>query len=188
MVETPPHILEWKKSDYLDTIDDNNIRCLPVGLGCNLQWRKDQRSMVTNRAISPHQLPRATGSYSCSPDIRKGEIRDFNTFASGQFHSCCLHQQKGGTVSPMLSQLTKDLWLWCMKKNILLQAQHLPGVLNTVADEESRTWSDRSEWMLSPTIFQKINGLLGPLSTDLFASRLSSQLPVYVSWKPDPLA
>jgi len=75
-----------------------------------------------------------------------------------------------------------------MKRNILLQAQHLPGVLNTVVDKESRTWSDRLEWMLSPTIFQKINTLLGPLSTDLFAIRLSSQLPVYMSWKPDPLA
>ena len=72
--------------------------------------------------LSPHQLPRATGGHSCSPDIRKGEIRDFNTYASGQLHSCCLFQQKGWTVSPMLSQLTKDLWLWCMKRNILLQA------------------------------------------------------------------
>ena len=102
--------------------------------------------------LSPHQLPRATGGHSYSPDIRKGEIRDFNTYASGQLHSCCLFQQKGWIVSPMLSQLTKDLWLWCMKRNILLQAQHLPGVLNTVPDEESRTWLDRSEWMLSPTI------------------------------------
>jgi len=38
------------------------------------------------------------------------------------------------------------------------------------------------------TLFQKINLLLGPLSTDLFASRLSSNPPVYVSWKPDPSA
>ena len=30
--------------------------------------------------------------------------------------------------------------------------------------------------------------MLGPLSTDLFANRLSSQLPVFVSWRPDPLA
>ena len=29
---------------------------------------------------------------------------------------------------------------------------------------------------------------LGPLSMDLFASRLSNQLPKFVSWKPDPLA
>jgi len=75
-----------------------------------------------------------------------------------------------------------------MERNILLHAQHLPGVLNTIADEESRIWSDRSEWKLSPILFQEINHLLGPLSTDLFASRLSSQLPIFVSWKPDPLA
>ena len=82
----------------------------------------------------------------------------------------------GGTASPTLSQLTKDLWLWCMERNILLQA-HLPGVLNSIADKESRTWSDRSEWRLSPALFQRINHQLGPLSTDLFASRLSAQLP-----------
>ena len=94
----------------------------------------------------------------------------------------------GGTASPMLSQLTKDLWLWCMGRNILLQAQHLPGALNSIADRESRTWSDRSEWKLNPIVFRKINLLLGPLSTDLFASRLSTQLLSFVSWKPDPLA
>ena len=29
---------------------------------------------------------------------------------------------------------------------------------------------------------------LGPLSTDLFVSKLSAQLPSFISWKPDPLA
>lgn len=91
----------------------------------------------------------------------------------------------GGTVSPMLLQ---DLWLWCMERNILLQAQHLPGALNSIANRESRIWSDRSEWKLNPSLFQKINQLLGPLSTDLFASRLSTQLPTFVSWWPDPMA
>ena len=31
-----------------------------------------------------------------------------------------------------------------------------------------------------------INRLRGPLQVDLFASRLSYQLPEYVSWRPDP--
>ena len=75
-----------------------------------------------------------------------------------------------------------------MGRNIHLQAQHLPGALNFIADRESRIWSDRSEWKLDPMLFQKINTLLGPLSTDLFASRLSTQLLSFVSWKPDPLA
>ena len=94
--------------------------------------------------------------------------------------------RKGGTVSPTLSHLEKTMWLWCMERNISLKAQHLPGVMNSIADRESRAWSDRSEWKLSPKIFQRINSQLGPLSTDLFASRLSNQLPTFVSWKPDP--
>ena len=84
----------------------------------------------------------------------------------------------GGTASPTLSQLTKDLWLWCMGRNILLQAQHLPGALNSIADRESRIWSDRSEWKLNPILFLRINTLLGPLSTDLLPAgcQLSSRV------------
>ena len=93
-----------------------------------------------------------------------------------------------GTTSPKLSHLTKDLWLWCMERNILLQAQHLTRVLNSIANRESRIWSDRSEWKLSPDLIQNINHKLGPLSTDLLASRLSAQLPAFISWKLDPLA
>ena len=88
----------------------------------------------------------------------------------------------------MLLQMTKDLWLWCMERNISIHAQHLPGVLNTIADRESRTWSDRSEWKLPPAIFHRVNLQLGPLSTDLFASRLLAQLTTFVSWKPHPSA
>ena len=88
------------------------------------------------------------------------------------------------TVSPALSELARNLWLWCTERNILIQAQHLPGSMNSIADLESRAHPDRSDWKLAPTIFQKIHHLLGPLSMDLFAS----QLPLYVSWKPYPLA
>ena len=95
----------------------------------------------------------------------------------------------GGTASPTLSQLTDERPVAVVYGEcILLQAQHLPGALNSIADRESRIWSDRSEWKLNPLLFQKINQLLGPLSADLFASRLSTQLPNFVSWKPDPLA
>jgi len=41
VVGTPPHLLEWEKPDYPNTIDDNNIRCVPTRLGGNLQWSKD---------------------------------------------------------------------------------------------------------------------------------------------------
>lgn len=42
--------------------------------------------------------------------------------------------------------------------------------------------------MLCPDIFYTINGIPGPLKVDLFTSRLMTQLPSFVSWRPDPEA
>ena len=70
--------------------------------------------------------------------------------------------------------------------DITLTAQHLPGVLNTIADEESRVMKDIADWMLNPAVIREIQKQFGPLEVDLFASRLSAQLPTYFSWRPDP--
>ena len=94
----------------------------------------------------------------------------------------------GGTVSSALTSLAKALWLWALERDILITAQHIPGVSNTVADLESRSERDRSDWMLAHEVFQKINQIFGPLEVDLFASRLTHQLPRFFSWKMDPLA
>ena len=94
----------------------------------------------------------------------------------------------GGTVSQSLTAITKDLWLWCLQRDITLIAEHLPGVQNTIADKESRVMKDRTDWMLNPEVFHRIDRLLGPLAVDLFASRLTNQLPRYFSWRPDPEA
>ena len=56
----------------------------------------------------------------------------------------------GGTVSPQMNRIVKNLWLWCLQRDIHLQAEHLPGVYNTVADEESRVMKDRSYWTGNP--------------------------------------
>ncbi len=79
---------------------------------------------------------------------------------------------QGGTVSKNLVCLTRDLWMWCLERNIHIQAQHLPGVQNCTADRESRSVRDRSDWKLISQIFNKINRCYGPLEVDLFASRL----------------
>ena len=94
----------------------------------------------------------------------------------------------GGTVSPDLNWLTKELWSWCLTKNVALRASHLPGILNEKADEESRIMKDLFGWMLCPKTFRSIQAQLGSLKTDLLASRLTKQLPTYVSWRPDPEA
>ena len=94
----------------------------------------------------------------------------------------------GGTVSPQLTNLSKALWMWALSKDIVLTAEYIPGSTNCVADAESRTLKDRTDWKLNPLIFRAINQSLGPLEVDLFASRLSTQLPRFFSWRPDPMA
>ena len=94
----------------------------------------------------------------------------------------------GGTVSKELVNLTKDLWMWCLEKNIHITAQHFPGAQNFIADAESRLQTDRTDWKLNPCIFHKIQRIFGPLEVDLFATRLSAQCQRYFSWRPDPSA
>ena len=54
------------------------------------------------------------------------------------------------------------------------------------ADWESCNFQDKSDRKLSPEVFAKIRQKIGTPNTDLFASRMSHQLPVYMAWKPDP--
>ena len=80
----------------------------------------------------------------------------------------------GGTVSPRLKGILRDLWLWCINRNITLIAEHLPGILNTIADEESHVMKDQSDWMLDPQVFQQIQERWVPLEVDML--RLTTQL------------
>ena len=96
--------------------------------------------------------------------------------------------QKGGTVSKALCQLAITIWSWCTERNIILQAEHLPGQLNSQADQESRTVRDRCDWKLKQSVFHQIQAMMDPLEVDLFTSRLTRQLPHLYSWRPDPEA
>ena len=88
-----------------------------------------------------------------------------------------------------LNSLCKQIWEWCIKRDILLTATHLPGVENVQADRLSRKLNDDLEWMLNSSIFAAIHSVYNfNDAIDLFASRLNHQLPMYVSYLPDPKA
>ena len=94
----------------------------------------------------------------------------------------------GGTHSPILCQLALTIWEWSLQRNIFLVAEHLPGKENVAADQESRVMKDRCDWMLNPVVFNQIQQVMGAVQIDLFASRLTKQLPTFYSWRPDPEA
>ena len=96
--------------------------------------------------------------------------------------------KKRGVQSRPLTTLAKECWGWCMERAIVLSAEHLPGCLNIIADEQSRHMRDRWDWKLHPGFFQRIVKTFGMIEVDLFASRLTYQVPGFFSWKPDPQA
>ena len=91
----------------------------------------------------------------------------------------------GGTHSPTLNVIALSIWNWCLERHLHLSAEYLPGVENQIADAESRHSESCCDWMLHPQVFEQINSLMGPLDVDLFASRLTRQLPKFFSWRPD---
>ena len=68
--------------------------------------------------------------------------------------------KQGGTRSPTLLRLTVDLFLWLESQSIIVQARHIPGCLNVIADHLSRPNQPiPTEWSLHPEIVSRIQGL-----------------------------
>ena len=68
----------------------------------------------------------------------------------------CYINKSGGARSRRLSDLAKRFSLFCEERKLSVEAVHLPGVLNVVADKEFRTSDDSSDWKLSSTCFKRI--------------------------------
>ena len=63
----------------------------------------------------------------------------------------------GGNHSYLLLGLTSQIWNWCIRKNIIIHAEHLPGVENVWADWESRHLVDSSDWKLDQSVFLSLS-------------------------------
>ena len=94
---------------------------------------------------------------------------------------------KFGGTQEKCNDVTREIWLWCIKMNNFVHAVHLPGSKNVEADEESRIDRREIEWKLYPVFFKAVQTKLGVCdNVDLFASRVNNQLDRYVAWQPDP--
>lgn len=95
--------------------------------------------------------------------------------------------KSGGTKSASLTNLALQLMNWCEERGIYVQSFHVPGVLNDIADTESRGGQNAGDWRLAPSNFQSIAETWN-LEVDLFASHWNAQLTTFVSWLPQPEA
>ena len=69
------------------------------------------------------------------------------------------------------------MWDYWQLKEILITEQLIEQVsnnLNMTVDQAFLSFYDKSKWKLPPKIFSQI-----------FPSRMSQQVPVYITWNPD---
>jgi hypothetical protein len=93
----------------------------------------------------------------------------------------------GGTRSPILMDLTSDIWTHCLQTNTRLKTTYVPSAFNP-ADAPSRKMIAQLEWSIDATFFDELEEKWGAHSIDLFASRDNAKVLRFVSWKPDPAA
>ena len=100
-----------------------------------------------------------------------------------------LINNQGGTRAPSLSRRAEQILLWAQSKGWTLQAKHVAGSANVLADLLSRPDKlIQTEWTITHQALERIWAQWDKPMVDLFATKFSQRLPIYVSPVPDPEA
>ena len=185
MVGTESSLKQWEVSYILPSPVTNSLRCIFRRLRCILSRTQNRGTMDITREKRSYKYFRTDSSKICNftrlhPTAKTIHIKMDNIVALSYLVNM------GGTRNQLLVQINKEIWEYLLDKGITITAEYLPGALNREADMESRTVKDSSEWKLNPVVFQNLCKSWWTPDIDLFASRVSHQVPAYVSWKLDP--
>ena len=90
-------------------------------------------------------------------------------------------------VNQNMNQVGQGLWKLLIGNGITIIVEYLPGKLNPLPDKESRE-KDSSKWKLNPKIFQKMFYKRSCPEIDLFATRVTTHLQAYFSWRKGQLS
>ena len=187
MVDPESLPFKWTFSSSTATTADNRHRCVSPRLGCILQrsqnggqWSALEKTFHINVLELKAVKLAILSFHRIFPNTLSVHIRIDNITALTYL------KKMGGTKSAQLTHLSKQIWEYLLQHQITITVEYLPGRLNVEADTMSRNVRDSSEWKLDPQVFWKICKARWRPCTDLFASRLSHQVPLYFSWKIDP--
>ena len=153
LVEHPHVQVEWQDSSKERDRPDHQFGCLSHRMGSLLLSPINRGSMIKPGSNNAHQLSGTVAATLAVKSFAKHKskisilLRIDNTTAVAYINNL------GDTISSDLVYLIRNLWMWCLERNIHITAQYLPGSQNTVADAESRMVTDRTDWKLNPAIF-----------------------------------
>ena len=132
----------------IDLVIDSDASLERWGACCSKQrtggpWSQQERLMHIN-CLELLAATLATKTFAKSKTVIFISLRIDNTTVVAYINNL------GGTASRELVMLARDLWMWCLERNIHIAAVHLPGVLNTIADTESRENAGQNRLEVEP--------------------------------------
>ena len=84
----------------------------------------------------------------------------------------------GTSHSDSCNSLAKEIWEWCIARDIWLSVAHIPGKQYFVADFESRRNQREAKWRLDKAALQNaLSRLHFQSDIDLFTSRINYLFP-----------
>ena len=128
--------MERPIDDSASQADGDSFGCLLSQLGSRLREDPYRRAVVTVGTSDAHQRLRAESSNSGLTVLGQRLDRNIGITATGHPDSSSVHQPLRGTVSSQLTELVKGLCLWALCRDLVLVAQHIPGVDNQIV-----TWT-----------------------------------------------
>lgn len=67
----------------------------------------------------------------------------------------------GGSPSLPCNDIARQIWEWCILRNIWLSISHIPGEINVIADQ-ALVSDDSTEWKLDVDVLNRILNNLRP--------------------------
>ena len=139
---------QWTTNSTTSSKSSNHVRCLINRMGCNLSEHEYRGILDKTGENVPHKHTRTEGSLP----LFQAAFLALQTFAArfSNGHILLLIDNttaiayinhKGGTHSQALSNLTIEMWEWCLVRNLSI---HIPGWENVSADMKSRRSLDAS--------------------------------------------
>ena len=178
VVDPPAALMEQTGHHLPPSRRDNTVQCVTkrVGVVCNGQQTRDHWT-VQEKKLHINSLELLAGTFAIKAFVKHQSniqvlLRINNRSAVAYVNRMV------GTHSLNLSLQACHLWQWCIQKNILLTAEHLPGTLNTTADLESIQMETSAEWMLQTA--KQLPGTLNIVNIE--ADLESRQMKTSAEW------
>ena len=138
--------------------------------------------------LTAYKCPRTQGSSFCLESFLQESKETSCPSPNGQQNSSCIPTKNGGDTVSGTSRDSPGAMGICSEEGNFPDGRILARGVESRSDWQSRHFRDSSNWKLNPKVFHSIDQLWGPLTIDLFADRMNTQLRNYVSWLPDPFA